>query len=95
MLGANVLFELRRAKADAKVASFVAAQPRPDQLALSRRRAGALAPAKRRATLAVDHEVHWDAGCTVIGLATRGIMMIESCKVIAPTENQIPVAWNG
>ena len=24
--------------------------------------------------------------CTVIGLATRGIMMIESCKVIVPTE---------
>ena len=33
--------------------------------------------------------------CTVIGLATRGIMMIESCRVIEPTENQIPVAWNG
>jgi hypothetical protein len=24
--------------------------------------------------------------CTVIGLATRGIMMIESCRVIVPTE---------
>ena len=33
--------------------------------------------------------------CTVIGLATRGIMMIESCRVIEPTENQIPVGWNG
>jgi hypothetical protein len=33
--------------------------------------------------------------CTVIGLATRGIMMIESCRVNEPTENQIPVAWNG
>ena len=34
---------------------------------------------------------HW----TVIGLATRGIITIESCKVNVPTENQIPVAWNG
>jgi hypothetical protein len=33
--------------------------------------------------------------CTVIGLATRGIMMIESCRVNEPTENQIPVGWNG
>ena len=24
--------------------------------------------------------------CTVIGLATRGIMMIESCRLIVPTE---------
>ena len=24
--------------------------------------------------------------CTVIGLATRGIMMIELCRVIVPTE---------
>jgi hypothetical protein len=32
---------------------------------------------------------------TVIGLATRGIMMIESCRVNEPTENQIPVAWKG
>jgi hypothetical protein len=32
---------------------------------------------------------------TVIGLATRGIMMIESCRVNEPTENQIPVGWNG
>jgi hypothetical protein len=34
-------------------------------------------------------------GSTVIGLATRGIMMIESCRVNEPTENQIPVGWNG
>ena len=54
-----------------------------------------LLPNMRRAMVAVDHEVHWGVGCTVIGLATRGIMMIESCKVMAPTENQIPVAWNG
>ena len=33
--------------------------------------------------------------CTMIGLATRGIMMIESCKVIALTEKYIPVGWNG
>jgi hypothetical protein len=54
-----------------------------------------LLPNKRRAVVAADHEVHWGVVCTVIGLATRGIMMIESCKVMAPTENQIPVAWNG
>jgi hypothetical protein len=34
-------------------------------------------------------------GSTVIGLATRGIMMIESCRANEPTENQIPVGWNG
>jgi hypothetical protein len=32
---------------------------------------------------------------TVIGLATRGIMMIESCRLNEPTGNQIPVGWNG
>lgn len=41
-----------------------------------------------RPTLALRH---W----TVIGLATRGIMMIESCRAIVPTENQIPVGWKG
>ena len=45
--------------------------------------------------VAVGYEVHRGVVCTVIGLATRGIMMIESCKVMAPTENQIPVAWYG
>ena len=49
----------------------------------------------RLAVVVVDHGVHWGVGFTLIGLATRGIMMIESCKVIEPIENQIPVGWNG
>ena len=52
-------------------------------------------PNKHRVMVAADHEVHWGVVCTVMGLATRGIIMIESCKVMEPTENQIPVAWNG
>jgi hypothetical protein len=68
---------------------------RSDPVALNRLRAKQAAAEQAPAVVGVDHEVHWDAGCTVIGLATRGIMMIESCKVMTPAENQIPVAWNG
>lgn len=48
---------------------------------------------RERGTLLRDHG--YEAGLpedarfrhsTVIGLATRGIMMIESCRVIVPTE---------
>jgi hypothetical protein len=39
-----------------------------------------------RALVSAGHGVQLGVLCTVIGLATRGIMMIESCKVMAPTE---------
>lgn len=75
--------------------ALVYSPPRPDQVGLGRRPGERCRQPSAAPNVVVDHDVHWGVVCTVIGLATRGIMMIESCKVIVPTENQIPVAWNG
>ena len=88
----------RARNSDEANATFVSAalfRRRSHRVVLNRQRARRAAAEQAPARVVVDHEVQLGAGFTVIGLATRGIMMIESCKVMAPTENQIPVGWNG